>query len=483
MEKKQKQKNAVLKSAAVRGQERKFWRLAAVSTAVVLLIAIFATLLAYTLPGTYDMTSSRIFTLTEGTDDVLAGLTKPVKIGAVYATGKEETMVKALLGEYEQASDLITVEYLDAQKSPALLSGYNLGDAQTVSNGTLIFNCGDRVKLLNDDDMYTYGTNGNIFYGEQDITGAIRYVTTDDLPVVYLTTGHGETAESDLSQAEALLNNEAYEVKPLVMLEDDIPADADIVVMASPTSDINDYEKGLLDAYLQNGGRFLLLADPFLTTDFDALPNLNAVTSEFGVDITNNYVVEGNGSYHLTSSALYLIPRYGDHEIVNTLSEDQKLLILPIVRGLSDVDYDQNTVSLTPLLASSADSWARTDMSSQSESQIASDVQGPIILAFAAERSSGKTGVDSARVVVVGDGSFVVGDNVSAQGNGDFFLSCVDWLRGAGTTVAVPGKVINASTMLIRGSDFTKLAVICCAVVPLILFLGAVLIGRAQKNK
>lgn len=482
MEKKT-ERNAARKSPAVRALERKFWSGAAVMTALVLVIAIFATLISYALPWSYDMTSGGIFTLSDGTKEALAELAAPVKIGAVYASGKEETMVKALLEKYDAASDLVDVEFLDAQASPALLSGYNIGDAQTVANGTIIINSGSRYQLLSDDDMYTYGSNGNLFYGEQDITGAIRYVTTTDLPVVYLTTGHGETALSEMTQATSLLTNEARDVRQLVMLQSDIPDDADVIVMASPSQDISEYEYNLLVTYLAGGGSLLLMLDPFLTADAAEFVYLNALTWEYGIDVTNNYVMEQSDSYHLSTSPLYLIPRYGDHEIVNTIATSEKLLILPIARGISTVEYDANKVSQTALLASSPNSWARFDMTSEETGKLESDVAGPIALAWAATRSGGEAGTSESRLVVIGDGSFAVGKNVTAQANGDFLVSCVNWLIGSRVTSTVPGKVINSNTMVIRGSDFTRLAVLCCAAMPLIMFAGALLIWRGRRNK
>lgn len=476
-------KSQSAKSSAIRALERRFRVQSAVMIALVLAIAVFASLLAYALSWSYDMTASGVFTLTQGTKDVLAELTEPVRIGAVYAAGKEEAMVSALLKKYDAASDLVQVEFLDAQASPALLSAYNIGDAKTVANGTIIINSGSRYKLLKDEEMYTYGNNGNIFYGEQDITGAIRYVTTDELPIVYVLTGHGETSLNQLSEAAGILEGQAYELRQLVMLQSDIPADASVLLMPGPENDITDYEYTLLDEYLKNGGRFLLLLSPVLNSEGGELPNLQRLMEQFGLDIRNNYVLEPDEEYHLTTSQLYLIPRYGSHSIVDTLAKQEKLLVLPVARGIGSLDYDSGKITQTQLLASSASSYARYDMGSQSQEQIESDQTGPITLACSAERSSGKSGVAQSRVVVVGNSSLAEGANATIQGNGDFLLSCVNWLRGSQQSVSVPGKVINSNAMLVRGSDFTRVAIICCGVIPMVMFLGALALWYSRRNK
>ena len=471
------------KSPQILSLERHFI-VSTVITAVLLIVAaVFATLLSYESRMSYDMTSGGIFTLSEGTHDVIDSLEQNVKIGAVYASGKEETMVKSLLNRYAAASDKIAVEFIDAQAYPSLLADYNIGEAKTVANGTIIINSGSRYQLLHDDDMFTYGNNGNVFFGEQDITGAIRYVTTNDLPVIYILSGHGETSFNDLSEAVSLLGNEAYDVRQLVLLQKDIPEDADLLIMPSPATDITEYEYELFSDYLRNGGRFLLMVDPFLTAETADFVYLNELVRQYGIDITNNYVIEEDNAYYLGTSSMYLIPRYGEHEIVNKLAKSEKLVVLPISRGLGAVDYDENNVSRTALLATSPKARARFDTSSSAKEVIDTDVCGSMVLGYAATRNSGKVGTDQSRIVVIGDGTFALSSNVTAQGNGDLLIGAVNWLRGTKVSVAVPGKVINSNTMVVRGNDFARLTVLCCVVLPLIMFICAGLIWYRRRNK
>ena len=105
------------------------------------------------------------------------------------------------------------------------------------------------------------------------------------------------------------------------------------------------------------------------------------------------------------------------------------------------------------------------------------------MLAWAASRDSGKTGVDQSRVVVIGDGTFILGDNVTAQGNADLLVAAVGWLRGTGVSVSVPGKVINSGSMLVRGSDFITLAIIVCAVIPAVMFAVAAAVRIRRRNR
>jgi ABC-2 type transport system permease protein len=55
---------------------------------------------------------------------------------------------------------------------------------------------------------------------EREITGAIRYVTSDEMPIVYFVQGNGETdPSSTMTKAVASLEQDAFEVRTLRLTE------------------------------------------------------------------------------------------------------------------------------------------------------------------------------------------------------------------------------------------------------------------------
>ena len=466
-------------------QKKRRWALsAAVTVLLVLLVAVFAVKLAYKLPWRFDMTAQRIFTLSGQSTALLDGLDQEVRIAAVYPRGSEEMMVASLLEEYEKASDLITVEFIDAELEPAKLARYEL-DVAAIPNGTLIVKSGNGYRLIMNSTLFTTSDEGNLFNGEREITGAIRSVTSDDLSKVYFLQGHQEAnPDEKMSVAVSALQTDAYEVERLSLAQTEgVPADADAVVIASPKEDITEEELEMLRAYQRTGGGILLLVDAVMNSNSIQLPNLNALCNGFGVDITNNYVVEEDANHYLSASQLYLIPDVGPHEITTPIAESRKMIILPIVRGLGAYDYDKTSVTVTPLLASSEKSWVRVDMTIDSAARTERDVSGPIALAYAATVSNVKWGNSAARAVVVGNGSFVYDGNIEAQANQDFFLNSLNWVVGSHESQFIPSKVINADRLVITGSSFVKLAVICVAVLPMIAFAGGLFVWFYRRNQ
>ena len=462
-----------------------FITITSIALALVLLVAVFAVKIAYKLPWSYDMTATRLFTLSEQSLTVIDSLTEPVEIGAVYSAGSEEMMVQSLLHEYEKASDLIKVEYIDAVKEPAKLARYNL-DLASIPNGSIIVKMGDHYKLINSSALFDTSSEGqNTFSGEQQITGALRYVSSTDMPVVYVTTGHSETnPEESLTTAMTNLGLAMYDMRALNLQQTNrVPEDADIVIMMNPIQDISEREVEIYKEYLKLGGGFMLCTDAVTNTNSVQLPNLNSLCNSFGIDITNNYVVEEDPEKYLSVSQLYLVPDMGAHEITQQIGAQELRVALPIARGIGTVEYDEKTVKHEMLLASSEKSWARIDMANESSVKTEQDKDGPIPLAYAVTVSNVAWGNEASRIVVIGDTTFATDGNIEFQGNNDLWMNSLNWIEGGRISEVISAKVIGGNSLVIRGTDFVKLAVICVGVVPLICFVAALAVWALRRNQ
>ena len=96
---------------------------------------------------------------------------------------------------------MVEVKYIDAEREPAKLAAENIGIA-AVSNGTIIVRSADKIKFVFAADMFQNTQEGNVFWGERVLTGAIRYVTATSMPNVYFLEGHDEASiTSELSKA------------------------------------------------------------------------------------------------------------------------------------------------------------------------------------------------------------------------------------------------------------------------------------------
>ena len=108
---------------------------------------------------------------------------------------------------------------------------------------------------------------------------------------------------------------------------------------------------------------------------------------------------------------------------------------------------------------------------------------GPSRLAYAVTRQGKDSATGDSRIVAVGNATFIYNENLDTNANRDFFLSGVSWLLGGRGEETISPRVIGADKLIVRGSDFVKLAVISLIVLPMIAFFGAVMIWYLRRNQ
>ena len=267
------------------------------AAAIVIAIIVAVNTLARALPAQwtqFDTTSSQLFSISDQTESVVGSLETPVTIHWIVQSGQEDATLETLLERYQALSENLTVEKVDPVVSPTFLEQYDVG---SVYNNSLIVESEARYRYVDYYDIYTYDyssyyTTGSVdmnFAGEGAITSAVSYVVNDDLPKVYTLTGHGEGSLSSDFQSAAEQDNVEFEELSLLSAET-VPEDADCVLILAPQSDIADVELTALQAYLDGGGRLLLITDP--PQEGAELTNLETLMAGYGVHAVDGIVVE-----------------------------------------------------------------------------------------------------------------------------------------------------------------------------------------------
>ena len=269
-------------------------------TAVVLAILIAVNILASVLPTALtklDISATKLYSITSSTKVVVNNLEKDVTIYWVVQSEKEDEVIENLLGKYESLSSHITVTKKNPDVYPTFTAQYTDED---VPNNSLIVECGEKSRYISYNDIYLtdvdYTTYSYVysFDGEGAITSAIDYVISDELPKVYTLEGHGE-AELP-TEFETQIEKENMELESFSLLNtDEIPEDADALLIYAPESDISAEEATLLEDYLENGGKLLVIAGP---TENGTLMNLYSVLETYGVEAADGLVVEADREHY-----------------------------------------------------------------------------------------------------------------------------------------------------------------------------------------
>ena len=450
--------------------------------AVVLAILIAVNVFASALPTGYtrfDISASKLYSITSNTKVVVNGLTEDVTIYWIVQSGQEDDVIENLLGKYESLSDHIQVVKRNPDVYPTFAEQYTDED---VPNNSLVVECGDRSRYISYNDiyvqsadMYSYSYTTD-FDGEGAITSAIDYVVTEDLPQLYVLEGHGE-AELPSTFADQI-EKANIETNTLSLLTvDAIPEETDCILIYAPSSDISTEERDMLADYVSGGGRLLVMAGP---VEDGILENLYSLLSDYGVEANEGIVVEADREHYAFQAPYVLLPDMASHDITDSLIEENYFPILPISLGLT-VTGEGSGGTVTELLTTSDAAFSKAagyDLSTYEKEE--GDIDGPFAVAVSVEDDGGGQMVWFTSSVFLED----VYNAYSSGSNGDLAMNALSDLIGEREAMAIRSKSLNYNYLTISASTSALLQTVMIGVCPLLfLGVGIAVILRRRRNQ
>ena len=353
--------------------------------AIFIVIVVVINMIVGAIPSKYsqlDVSSSKLYTIGDETEKVLKALDKDVTIYQIAPSGSEDDTISNLLSRYKDESKHIKVEVKDPVVNPKFASEYTSDD---LASNSLIVVCGDRNKVINYNDMYSTSVDYNTwkqtttgFDGEGQITSAIGYVTSENLPIMYTLSGHGEK-DLDSSFKEDI-QKANIDIKDLNLLtEGKVPDDADCLMIVSPTSDISEEEKTEILDYLEAGGKAMIFSD----YTQDDLPNFDAVLENYGVKRAAGIVFEGDSQHYGMQMPYYLVPTVNSTDASSETASAGSYVLAPYAQGIQKTDDVRDTVTIDSILTTSDQAYSKTNMQSSNIEKEDGDVDGPFDLGVA----------------------------------------------------------------------------------------------------
>ena len=455
------------------------------AAAIVIAIAVALNLMVGALPASWtkvDLTDTGLYSLSSQTEQLVAGLEEDVTVYWIVQDGSQDSTMEQLLERYKSLSKHLDVVEKDPVVYPSFAQQYT--DA-TLYNNSLIVVCGDRSRYISYYDIYvtdyssyyTNGTTSTQFAGESELTSAIDYVTNEDLPTVYTLTGHGESdLPSELSEG-AEDENLLLEELSLVNGED-VPEDADAIILYSPQRDISSDEKDALLTYLQGGGKLLLVTD---YTDTD-MPNLAELMEYYGTALMDGIVLEGDSDHHMRGYNYYLLPDINSHDITQPLM-DGYYILMPVAQGITVSDELRDGLTVTQLLTTSDSAYAKADgYNITTFDKEEGDTDGPFALgvAITEEVEGGQTGI----VWLTTSYMFDSDNNMRVAGaNNDLFLNALDWMCQRESAISIRAKDLSTEYLTVPSSTASTWSLILVAVVPLAFLAGGAVVTIRRRRR
>jgi ABC-type uncharacterized transport system involved in gliding motility auxiliary subunit len=243
----------------------------------------------------------------------------------------------------------------------------------------------------------------------------------------------------------------------------------------SPKKDISTDEADKIKSFLAGGGRTIFLMD-LTPTD---MPNFQSVLNSYGVALQKAIVVEGDPSYS-ANNPIYLYPEMGSHEIMSPLKSGNLPVIIPLAQGIETLSLKKASVTITPLLTTSKNSWGKTNLEATKADKEPGDLTGPFNVAVAISDTGG---TKESRLVVIANSAFMTGQFAGIGGNIDFFTNSVNWLQDVKENISIAPKSLNTGYLNINSLQQLLFSGIVVIVIPLVIIVYGIMVWLRRRHQ
>ncbi len=433
---------------------------------VVLLIALTA-LLAY-LAREYriehDLTRAHRNTLSAATLEVLKQLDAPVSVTA-YAVAKDtrgenlHRQIQDFLRPYQRAKPDIALTLVDPREQPRAAAAAGVRAS---------------VELVVE---YRRRTEHLAEFNEQAFANMLMRLARGAERLVLWLDGHGErkldgAANHDLGEFGRQLQQKGFRVNSVnLALAQEVPANAALLVIASPQVDVLAAEVQKIRRHFTGGGNLLWLIDP------EPLRGLQPLAEMLGLVLTPGIVVDPRAAQLKASPAFAVgvAAGYSRHPVTGTLNLNT---LFPFARQIGIIESEEWRA--TPLIEVAQRGWVETGkLDGNLSFDKNRDFPGPVTIAVAFERNVGDR---QQRVVVVGNGNFLSNTFLGNGGNLDLGVNIVNWLAGDDSLITIQPRSAADSRLEIDPVTLYLIAFSFLLALPLAFMItGAVIWWRRRK--
>ncbi len=455
-----------------------------IGIAVAIVAVIVVNLLVSSLPSRltkFDMSAEDLYTLSEDTEklvaDVDADITMYQLLGSSSSTYSD--MIWELLSRYASINSHIKVEQVDITLNPTFYQSYT---DKAPSQNSVIVSSSLRSKVVDYSDIVVTTQTPNYqtmsydttyeFAGEAQMTSAIEYVTSDNLPVVYLLNGNGESSLS--SDFSSILADDNFRTEQLSLITGDgkVPSDASCVLLNVPQNDLSGDEVSALEEYINGGGKVIMITYYPYT-----LANLNALGERYGLSRVPGLLVEGSDSMYASGKPYYLLPSIESTDISSMLSASNVYIIAPEAHGIQKVDTDK-TVTVDALLSTSDKAYSKTNLETLKNETIYSvtdeDIEGQFMVA--ARSTLSESGGQ-----LIWFGTPYLGKNYYA--NLQYLIATMNTVCEKEASVTIAAKSLMSDSLTVPDGSSSFWLAIMCVVVPVAVTASGLYVWNRRRKR
>ena len=405
-------------------------------------------------------------------------------------------LIRDLCEEYAYTYSGIKVEYKDLNRDPQWATEYNQITNSTLTKDNIIVEGKYHARVLTLSSFFTMDSESGEyvgFNGELRLTTALLQSCVSEKQLITFTKGHNEPAQ--LSEGKAatdlsyLMMNAGFEVREIDLATQDIDPETKVLVINDPTQDFTNEEINKLMDYTKDFGSLIVMVDDQTPT----LPNLSDyLEEEWGMGYKVNHQLSHTTANFNTN------PLNLSAEIVADMENPDSSAAYQLVKNLLNVRLAMNSsVELYTKAVSTKDDYLvetvlTTDdgaSSTHAASNATESGKFPLMLLSA---NSDYVDLDDENstnqvrkyqyVMLVGSTDFARSVNDAKFGNGNLMLSALRTMAVERYSLDIDYKAINDVALAIETEDATRLGVIICAVLPVIILIAGLVVFIRRRH-
>ena len=393
----------------------------------------------------WDWSASGGNTLSEASRALLARIAGPVRITAYARPASEarRVAIRDIVAKYQRIKPDVSLEFVNPDERPQEIRELGIS-----LDGELLLRYQERSERVQRP-------------GEQDISNALHRLLRQEQRWIVFLESHGERnptgqANFDLGDFGKALKNKGLTVQGLNLGKTPaIPANASVLVLASPRTPLLPGEVTILKDHLKRGGNLLLLTEPGEAQGTDELLSLLAVKR-----LPGTIVDASTQLYGIQNPTFVLVPDYDPHPVTRGL---RAFTLFPEATALEQADEEKGEYRGDAIASTLEHAWTETG-------KISGDVRydentqeraGPLTVGLAlyrdlfAETANGDDAADKAarrktgeqRIVVFGDGDFLSNQYLGNGANLDLGLAAVQWLAHDDNLLDIPARTTSDAVL------------------------------------
>jgi len=432
-------------------------------------IIVVANVLSFENNSRMDVTATNQFSLGNRTKDVLSNLSEDVRATAFYKDEKvtdspelalRRTKVLNTLEEFDSRTSKFTYRVVDPDLKPEIVSAFFGARPTSFVTEIVVIEGMDNGQF----DVLQ-PTDASYTQLEQDLVTSTLVATGSENKLIYFLSGHGErnidgSASDGYLAVRSGLEGDNYRVDVLEWgssaVDLEVPLDAALLVIASPTSRLPEAHEIALDQFLEGvrpdgtqrreHGRMIFLAEP------DSPVSFRNFLSDWGLSLSTGYIRDLASSVPGLPQTLSLRSFNPEAPLEITLPKGERLqdVFMP---GATAIGLLQDELrSGMPLAATTSNSYLieepdRTDpITGGGEG---SDQSGPFVPVVRVQ-SIGQVGDQApssqpdpseiSDIIIFGDSDFLSNSSYNQGGGSDLFLNSANFLVGDYSLVSIRPK-------------------------------------------